>query len=330
MTKNGQTYQDGYIKWLRSHVGHELIYLVYTTAFIFDDNGHLLVQERYDFDWLSVPGGALEMNESLADCIKRETFEETGIDCTIERLVGVFSHPQYNLLYPNGDQVQPWTVAFVCKASHSDIRVDGQETLEAKFRPPHEIYDRLPLQYQDMLRAIEDSTTEAVIEPIYYESELRPYYPILREKIGTDRVILPGTTGVIFNEDGHILAVHDKQRDIWDIPAGLSDIGETSSGTVVRELQEETGLTVKPIRNLGVYSHPNLSHAQLDSGDKAHWVDLILECEIVGGTPTPDGVEIDDIQYMSIEQLLAEPDITPLRKQILTDIQNRHQAPFIR
>lgn len=330
MTQNGQTYQDGYIKWLRSHIDHELIYLVYTTGFVFDDNGHLLVQERYDFDWLSVPGGVMEMNESLTDCVKRETFEETGIDCTVERLIGVFSHPQYNLLYPNGDQVQPWTVAFVCKAKHSNIQVDGKETLEAQFRPPDEIRDRLPLQYQHMLEAIERSSTEAAIESIYYDKELKPYYPILREKIGTDRIILPGTTGVIFNEAGHILAVHDKLRDIWDIPAGLSDIGETTSGTVVRELKEETGLTVKPVRNLGVYSNPSLSHAELENGHKAHWIDLILECEIVDGTPTPDNVEIDDIQYMSIERLLAEPHITPLRKQILTDIQNRDQAPFIR
>ncbi len=330
MTQNGQSFQDGYIKWIRSHVGHELIYLVYTTGFVFDENGHLLVQERYDFDWLSVPGGALEMNESLAACIQRETFEETGIECSVERFVGVFSHPDYNLLYPNGDQVQPWTAAFVCRANSSDIQIDGKETLEASFRPPNEIKNRLPLMYQHMLEAIEKPSTEAIVETVHFNDELQPYYPILRKKIGTERVILPGTTGVIFNDEGHILAVHEKQRDIWDIPAGLSDIGETTSGTVVRELKEETGLTVKPIRNLGIYSSPNLSHAELDNGDKAHWIDLILECEIVEGTPTPDGVEIDDIQYMSIDDLSGQPHMTPLRRQILADLKNRHQAPFIR
>ena len=45
-----ESFADGYIKWLRSHVGNQLIYLVYTNAFVFDDENRLLVQERYDFD----------------------------------------------------------------------------------------------------------------------------------------------------------------------------------------------------------------------------------------------------------------------------------------
>ncbi|MBI5960660.1 MAG: NUDIX domain-containing protein, partial [Chloroflexi bacterium] len=97
---------DGYVKWVRGHVGHQLIYLVYTTNLVFDDAGRILVQRRYDFDWLGVPGGALEVGESLRNCAAREVYEETGLHVAVERLVGVFSHPDYNLLYPNGDQVQ--------------------------------------------------------------------------------------------------------------------------------------------------------------------------------------------------------------------------------
>ncbi len=325
-----ETYQDGYIKWLRSHVGSQLIYLVYATAFVFDEQGHLLVQDRYDFDWLSVPGGALEPDESLVECAVREAYEETGLQCTVERFIGAFSHPQYNLRYPNGDEVQPWTAAFVCRAESKAIQVDGKETLRAAFRPVDEIRHLLPLQYQHMLEAAEQNPYQPIYEVIHYERELHPYYPILREKVGKARVVLPGGSAAIFDREGQVLAVHDKQRDLWDLPAGLADIGETTTGTVVREVKEETGLSIAPVGTLGIYSHPRLTHVQLASSDQAHFIDLLLECKIVGGTPQPDGVEIDQICYMPIMDLLAQPHITPLRRQMFHDLLKRDKAPFIR
>ena len=325
-----QTFQDGYVKWIRSHIGNQLIYLVYSTAFVFNEKGHLLVQERYDFDWLSVPGGAMEIDESLLDCVRRETFEETGVDCTVERFVGIFSHPNYNLVYPNGDQVQCFTAAFVCHAKTENIQVDGQETLQAAFRPVDEVRDRFPLMYKDMLAAIEHHPTEAHLEAVYSEAILQPYYPILREKVGAESIILPGTTAAIFNEDGQILAIKKGAQDYWNLPAGLSDLGETTTATVVREVLEETGFIVEPTRIIGIYSHPDISQARFPNGEKAHSVDLLIECNITGGEFKPDGVEVELMQFMDIEALAAQEHITPLRQQMYADLRIREQAPFIR
>ena len=110
MSTSTSSHVDGYVKWVRQHIGSQLIYLVYTTNLILNDTGQILVQRRYDFDWLSVPGGALELGERLRDCAIREAREETGLTIQPERLVGVFSHPELTLHYPNGDVVQQWTV----------------------------------------------------------------------------------------------------------------------------------------------------------------------------------------------------------------------------
>lgn len=324
------THQDGYIKWLRAQVGHQLIYLVYAVAFVFDEQGRLLTQERYDFDWLSIPGGALEPHESLAECVLREVLEETGVSCTIERFGGVFSHPQYNLLYPNGDHVQPWTAFFVCRADSTAIEVDGREALQAAFRPIEEIHHQLPPQYRDMLAAAEQTTSEAAIEVVYAEDALQPYFPILRAAVGAERVILPGGTAIIFNEAGEILTVHEKGVNRWGPPAGFADLGESTTATILREVREETGYWVEPVRVLGVYSDPELVHTTFPNGDQAHLVDLILECRIVGGEPHPDQVEIDSIRYMALEELLAQDSLTPLRRQLYTDLINRDRAPFVR
>lgn len=329
MSLHNKVYQEGYIKWLRSHIGHELIYLVYTTALVFDERGYLLVQERADFDWLSVPGGILELGENVADCIQREVAEETGIDCTIERFIGVFSHPQYNLLYPNGDQVQPWTVAFVCRAQHDSIQVDGRETLEASFRPVDEIRQCLPLQYQDMLRAAENHPSHAAIETVYAENR-QPHYPILREKVGAVQIILSGGTAVVYNEDGLVLAIHDKHLDLWDFPSGLADLGESSSATIVREVYEEAGFEVEPVKILGIYSDPHYSQTQFANGDLAQVIDLLMECKIVGGVAKPDGVETDSVQFMPLSQLASQANLSPLRQQMFADLLTQQETPFIR
>lgn len=319
---------DGYVKWLRSKVGHELIYLVYTIAFVFDDHGKLLVQERYDFDWLSVPGGVLEPHETISQAVIRETYEETGITCTIERFAGVFSHPDYNLLYPNGDRVQPWTAAFVCRTSNSQIQVDGKEALAAQFQPPQVVRSRLPLQYQHALDVILSGNLPFV-EPVYYAAQTKPYFPVLRKYVGPANIILPGCLAVIANEQGWILAVHKKQRDIWFLPGGLSDLGETTSGTVVREVREETGLEVEPVSIIGLYSDPRLTYLELSSGDALQTVDLLIECRISGGESRPDGHEIDAVAFKPVEMLLDQPNLDAYHRQLLRDIQNRAEQPFL-
>jgi ADP-ribose pyrophosphatase YjhB (NUDIX family) len=61
-------------------------------AFIFDDDGRLLVvKENYDrFRW-SLPGGALEDDETPEEACARETLEETGVEIRIEHLVGTYA-----------------------------------------------------------------------------------------------------------------------------------------------------------------------------------------------------------------------------------------------
>ncbi len=270
---------DGYVKWLRSQVGHELIYLVYTIAFVFDDEGNLLVQKRYDFDWLSVPGGVYEPDETIETAVLREIFEETGIRCSVERFLGVFSHPDYNLLYPSGDEVQCWTAAFVCRADSKNIQVDGQEALAAEFMPPKQAMPKFPLQYQHALQAILTGQ-QTFIEPVYYQAELKPYYPILRKYVGSARIILPGCVGAIFNEQNEVLAVYKAHKKQWSLPGGLADLGETTTGTARREILEETGIRIKAGEPIYAF---DLIETDANGEVLWHYAIIDLQGEYLGG-----------------------------------------------
>jgi 8-oxo-dGTP diphosphatase len=60
-----------------------------------DDEGRLLLIRRPNGRW-GCPGGRIEAGESFADCARRETREETGLEVELTGLLGVYSDPRYS------------------------------------------------------------------------------------------------------------------------------------------------------------------------------------------------------------------------------------------
>ena len=58
-----------------------------------NDAGELLLIRRTDNGNWALPGGAVDLGESLAQAAVRETREESGIDCEITGLSGIYTDP---------------------------------------------------------------------------------------------------------------------------------------------------------------------------------------------------------------------------------------------
>jgi ADP-ribose pyrophosphatase YjhB (NUDIX family) len=71
-----------------------------------DDDGAILLIRRTDNGNWALPGGAMELNESVSDAAVRETREETGIDCTVTGLAGIYSDPRHVIHYTSNDEVR--------------------------------------------------------------------------------------------------------------------------------------------------------------------------------------------------------------------------------
>ena len=120
-----------YIRWIRSKVGHEKIILTFAGGCIFNDQGEVLLQRRGDSNKWGFPGGAIEPGKTPETTAVREVKEETGLDVSVGRLIGVYT--DLDMVYPNGDQAQSIVIAYELKIKGGELCCDQNETLELKY-----------------------------------------------------------------------------------------------------------------------------------------------------------------------------------------------------
>jgi len=85
---------------------------VAVSAFIQDDEGRILMIRRTDNDLYSIPGGQLELGETLAEAAVREVHEETGIECEVTDVIGLYSDPRHVIAYDDGEVRQEFSICF--------------------------------------------------------------------------------------------------------------------------------------------------------------------------------------------------------------------------
>lgn len=313
---------QSYEQFIQTHVGNQLIYLVGTVGIVWDESGQILVRQDPSWGWWALLGGAKNLGEPIAQTLQRTVWQQAGIQISITYLLGVYSHPKYTLTFPDGRHIQPWVVAFVAKKTGGTLR-DGIRAMPIDDLRPHPY-----ALYDDLLQAVERGVP--TVEAPAQQDDTRPYFPVLRQHIQRQRIILPGSVMAIRDAEGRVLMIRRKDFSTWDLPAGLSDLGENATRTAIRETQEETGLTVQPLRMIGVYSDPAYTHATYPNGDEVETVGLLLEGKIVSGIAKADQTEVDAIAYQDIDAICASGKVRTLTCKHLRDIQNYNQVPFIR
>jgi ADP-ribose pyrophosphatase YjhB (NUDIX family) len=87
-----------------------------TNVVVVNDAGEILLIRRTDNDNWALPGGAMDLGESLPDAAIRETLEETGVQVELTGLVGIYTDPRHVILYTsNGEVRQEFSVVFTAR-----------------------------------------------------------------------------------------------------------------------------------------------------------------------------------------------------------------------
>lgn len=270
--------------------------------------GRVLLMQREDFEVWCLPGGGVELCETVAQAARREAQEETGLQVTLTRLVGVYSRPR-----PGAPTEH--VVVFAAQAVGGELRPQVGEAIALQTFDPADLpEDLVPWHRQRILDAVagrgggvawwhdrhwpfppgvdwrevqrlcaeEMTANPALSRADFYrrwlaqpgahgdEDELRQPpngradagEAAFEQQGGDSRAPDLGANVAIFDH-GRVLLTRRQDYDVWCLPGGHVEEGETIAESARRETMEEVGLQVRLRRLTGVYSEPRWYHRGL-------------------------------------------------------------------
>ncbi len=112
--------------------------------------------------------------------------------------------------------------------------------------------------------------------------------------------------GVVIRQ-GKMLLVKERREELWAVPGGAADTGESPKQAVEREVYEETGYEVEATRLLAIFDRDHPRHG-LSPLPFSVYV-LFFQCDLLGGEPT-FSIETNGVGFFDRDQI---PALSPLR-----------------
>jgi len=120
------------------------------SAVVTDGEGRVLLQRRRDSGLWALPGGVMEMGDSLPGAAVREVREETGLEVEITGLVGTYTDPRHVIAYADGEVRRQFNVCFTARITGGRPAISDEST-ELRFVDPQEAR-ALPMHPTQRLR----------------------------------------------------------------------------------------------------------------------------------------------------------------------------------
>jgi 8-oxo-dGTP pyrophosphatase MutT (NUDIX family) len=108
-------------------------------AAVLDERGRLLLTRRMDNALWVMPGGRLELGETIAQAAEREVLEETGLTVEVTGVVGIYTDPAHVIAYDDGTVLQEFSVCFHARPVAGLARADGVETSQTGWFAPEDL-----------------------------------------------------------------------------------------------------------------------------------------------------------------------------------------------
>ncbi len=138
--------------------------------------------------------------------------------------------------------------------------------------------------------------------------------------------IVPSATAIVLNEAGELLMVHKTDNNLWALPGGGMDPGESISQTVVRETKEETGMDVEVTGVVGIYTNPGHVIAY-DDGEVRQQMSICFTTNLLGGEIATSS-ETSEVEFVPVDRL-GELTINPSMRLRIDHWLEQREKPYI-
>ncbi|MFB6678052.1 NUDIX hydrolase [Streptomyces sp. NPDC056390] len=139
--------------------------------------------------------------------------------------------------------------------------------------------------------------------------------------------VVPSVTAVVRNAQGSILLIHKTDNGLWALPGGGHDVGESIEQTVVREVDEETGVSVVVEDIVGLYTDPQHVIAY-DDGEVRQQFSICFHARPVGGSlrTSSESKEVRWVSPADLDSLEIHPS---MRLRITHGLDESRTTPYL-
>ncbi len=161
---NSPGFDESYLGQLRKLVGTRKLISNGAIGCIRDSEGRILLILRRDTNTWALPGGAMELGESIYDCLVHEVKEETGLDVISAIPIAIYSEPRFSSTHhPSGNEYQPVILFFLVNEWTGTVVSETDETLDARFFPLDALPELTP-RHQECISDLKNFNGQFIVK----------------------------------------------------------------------------------------------------------------------------------------------------------------------
>ena len=156
-------FEQSYLGQLRKIVGHRKLITPGVIGVIQDREKRILLVQRRDNNVWEMPGGSMELDQSVVDCIKQEVKEETGLNVALATPISLYSGPRFSFTNRYDDELQPLIIVFRIDEWGGSLLSETDETVDARFFSLDEIPD-IPKMFREIIEDLKNFDGQLILK----------------------------------------------------------------------------------------------------------------------------------------------------------------------
>jgi len=140
----------------------------------------------------------------------------------------------------------------------------------------------------------------------------------LRQRVGRDLLLLPSVSILVRDDEGRLLLVRHSDSGVWGLVGGAIEVDERPEDAALREVEEETGLSVEVTNLVSALGGPDY-RVTYGNGDETAYVSVVYDARVIGGVERPDGDETAAVGWFAPEDL-AGVELGPFASAALVEL----------